>query len=556
MQAPFMACIKQVKLHFPPPTGPRVLHFVQRAESLDGVADDTTVGDGPCSPLLVLDELAVKVFGVDSCVRVNSKETLRKDIKSMLSSDGHCEVCRDADIRAILSSADVIGKTASKVYLLSVKATLSLLRKRGAGQGMLSPFLALDVGGMLNDTMSGGLERGPQAPATDAGAMALSRELHTTANRRQSMSARLQAKHARRAARAAAKKAAKRFARQQDRQRQAQSQVAAVAVLGGGDGSRLEHVGAQGGGASDGSEDDIPLDGLDMHSDGPSERMDGDDTVDDNEDEAYGGGAAGGRDRLIRSALDREAQRFAAQQQDPATVSRQHRWHTTAHEAADRSAGRHAACAKQAVTTRVPGPHNCVYCATCPTRCHPHHAMSVQAIISKPGNGRYTQEQLQRSYGLKPTDTPKRLARHIEVYMTMASDTGINLARTGVYNSPQAPCTLDRTRKDMAKFFGFLHHIKGWDAQLLDLQAYSNTDIVNEFLGFLSARGVRITELVQQATLARRVNTFLCNLLGGAKRNAASLAVTAPFIEAEVFMTRLQKELTSKRRRDKGAIVT
>jgi hypothetical protein len=110
---------------------------------------------------------------------------------------------------------------------------------------------------------------------------------------------------------------------------------------------------------------------------------------------------------------------------------------------------------------------------------------------------------------MKPEDwnaTKPLLRKSVKNFLDMASDTGVNMARSGVYDSPQSQATLERTKKDFNKFFGFLHNIKGWELKGMQLSDYSNTDMVGQFISYLHARGVRVTELINQVTLARRVN--------------------------------------------------
>jgi hypothetical protein len=76
---------------------------------------------------------------------------------------------------------------------------------------------------------------------------------------------------------------------------------------------------------------------------------------------------------------------------------------------------------------------------------------------------------------------------------------------------------------------------------------------VGEFLTFLKARGVRITELVLQTTLAKRVNTFFNNLIMGVKEDAGQAPGQTDFSRAVAHMQKLQHELSAHRRMDKGA---
>jgi hypothetical protein len=135
--------------------GKRVLHFIRR----DSDSEEQPALDGADGPLLCLDEVAVKVFGIDCIIKVGSKETLRNHLRGFSPAEGHYELCDDGGILAPLAASGVIGRTAYKVGLLSLKAMVSLLKRRGAGPALLAPFISLDVATMFDDCMGGGLDQ-------------------------------------------------------------------------------------------------------------------------------------------------------------------------------------------------------------------------------------------------------------------------------------------------------------------------------------------------------------------------------------------------------------
>ncbi len=169
----------------------------------------------------------------------------------------------------------------------------------------------------------------------------------------------------------------------------------------------------------------------------------------------------------------------------------------------------------------------------------------------------YTEQELTMDYGLKPDELGskkcKALRQDISSYIATATDPGLNLTRSGVYTSPQSSATMARTRKDFIKFFGFLFNLKHWGLHEMQLAAYSNTDLVTQFITYLSSRRVQVTELITQVTLAKRVNLYMSNVLGGVTVDGVPAA--SQFTHAASHLAKRQKELPAKRRREKGANV-
>jgi hypothetical protein len=174
-----------------------------------------------------------------------------------------------------------------------------------------------------------------------------------------------------------------------------------------------------------------------------------------------------------------------------------------------------------------------------------------QVTLDTPNRAGYTAEQLRAHYGLKAEEVSEGLKHQIDLFVKTATDTGINLTRHGMYTRPQAPSTMARTLKDIHKFFGFLKTHKAWKTKGMRLSAYSNVDLVTDFLRFLTARQVASNELVLQVALAVRVNIFMANLLS--TKGERGVAAAAQFSAAVKRLQAMRSQLSSKRRSEKGA---
>jgi hypothetical protein len=103
--------------------------------------------------------------------------------------------------------------------------------------------------------------------------------------------------------------------------------------------------------------------------------------------------------------------------------------------------------------------------------------------------------------------------------------------------------------KDIRRFLGYLHHVKGWQLKSLGLYNFADTSALFDYLEFLSARGVTTTELKKQATLATQVATFLANLMeANGERDEAK-----QFREAINTLEYVGKEMSSRLKREKGS---
>jgi hypothetical protein len=184
----------------------------------------------------------------------------------------------------------------------------------------------------------------------------------------------------------------------------------------------------------------------------------------------------------------------------------------------------------------------------------PHVGGGTNAAPPDPARGRYTPAQLKSRFGLKEADAPSKLLRYINIFISCATDKGIPALRAGVYDGWQSDSTMQRARKDMLKFLGYLCNICGWEVKTLTLSVYSNSQLFANYLGFLSKRQVRTGELIVQVQLAARINKFLSNLLAQ-KAGAPFDTHDNVHRRAANHMLSLVKELRSRQRREQGADV-
>jgi hypothetical protein len=170
--------------------------------------------------------------------------------------------------------------------------------------------------------------------------------------------------------------------------------------------------------------------------------------------------------------------------------------------------------------------------------------------------GRYTKAQLTKRFGLldKELGSLKRLSRHVDTLLKTAADPGVNPIKAGSFGGALAPSTLQRLKKDVLKYLGFLTNIKGWDWKRLSMSQFANMKQFAAYLDFLDARGVRVGELVKQVQVGIKVNTYMSNLIiQGSGYSTRTL--DNPHAQAVLQLRAIQGQLAHRQRRAKGADV-
>jgi hypothetical protein len=150
---------------------------------------------------------------------------------------------------------------------------------------------------------------------------------------------------------------------------------------------------------------------------------------------------------------------------------------------------------------------------------------------------------------LKRESMPASLKRELDVFAETAQDPGVNLLRANVFTTRVADSTMDRLMKDIRKYLGYVHYVKGRPLARLSLSSFSEVPILCDYLDYLEQRGVRPTELKVQATTASKVTQFLVNLV---ERNGPEAEDLRRSLRPLQY---LQQELAHKIRREKGATV-
>jgi hypothetical protein len=170
--------------------------------------------------------------------------------------------------------------------------------------------------------------------------------------------------------------------------------------------------------------------------------------------------------------------------------------------------------------------------------------------------GRYTSSQLTQRFGLTDRElkSMRGLSREVSTLMFTAADPGINLLRTESFGGPLAPSTLDRLRKDVLKYLGFLANIRDMGNKRLTLSLFGNKELFLAYLEFLDARGVRTAELLKQVQVAIKVNSFLSSALQK-DDNFSLQALNNPHEKVLRHFRTLQRELHRRERRHRGADV-
>lgn len=192
-------------VRFDLPGGARVLHFIKRVEP---AAKDTTVRQQPSnnrsesssgnssgsgsssddasdggdvslmaySPLVVFDEVHLKLFGTDSPVTC-CKETLRRAVRTACEDPAagcYMEVIKeDKTLLTLLRQHDVIGAQAYQCLVISYNTMLHVLSKsRGAPVAWMAPFNRLNVDNIFSAEVPAG-----RSPAKTPSANALFRSM-------------------------------------------------------------------------------------------------------------------------------------------------------------------------------------------------------------------------------------------------------------------------------------------------------------------------------------------------------------------------------------------
>lgn len=93
-------------------------------------------------------------------------------------------------------------------------------------------------------------------------------------------------------------------------------------------------------------------------------------------------------------------------------------------------------------------------------------------------------------FAMKEDDLCKEAKREVEVFVRTATDPLPNLLRSEVYVGAQSAATMDKTKKDILKYLGFVVNVKRWPAEAACLSVYGNVDMFFDYLSFLLVRGV------------------------------------------------------------------
>lgn len=443
-----MVRIKPVELFFPAPFGHKVLHFVKASSQRSTKPDPPNV-EVSDEPLASLDEVADVLFSSPSPMAV-AKESLRLYLRAMSRAEGYSELCADADVRAVLYSADCIARHAPAFRLISVQAIIYLIKRRGGHHALMAPLRQLNTPGLFSGSRDGGLFRDIIMPEAPAAMQARDRTNNDSpARRTRNVNARGQTQCAQDAAPNPA--------------------------------SQTHHAA--------GSDDDMVA--ADNDSDSDSDYSASDAQRDAYDSEEYYDNAESDEPRATRRALRNRAFQMKRSARAP-----------------DNS------CSN--TVTRIKG-----------------------------------------NIAVRDCDLDDALRDDIQGFLLTALDVAVdNQLRDVVFSGPLSQGTVNRYRKDIMRFYGWLFNIMHWSSGNLSLELFANTKLFGQYLQYLNdVRNVRAEELEKQTAVAVRVCRYLSELLASDTPGNRQVFVTNSYTSAIHYYEAAAKQLRRRARHQMGAAV-
>jgi hypothetical protein len=152
---------------------------------------------------------------------------------------------------------------------------------------------------------------------------------------------------------------------------------------------------------------------------------------------------------------------------------------------------------------------------------------------------------------LKDEELSQSTKTELQVLYSVLQDPYINLLRHRVAKGRLADATVNRLKKDIMRYFGFLHHVLGWRLRDISLSAYTEVKSIQQFLAHLEGRGVRATELLKHLSTATKVSYFLSNLV---EHNTGSpVSQDTPYMKAVSAYAALQDQVGAIKNSDRGS---
>lgn len=168
-----------------------------------------------------------------------------------------------------------------------------------------------------------------------------------------------------------------------------------------------------------------------------------------------------------------------------------------------------------------------------------------------------TANRLKGNFAVRDCDLDDALRDDIQGFLLTAQDIAIdNQLRDMVFNGPLSQGTVDRYRKDIMRFYGWLFNIMHWSSRDLSLELYANTKLFGQYLQYLNdVRSVRAEELEKQTAVAIRVCRYLSELLTSDNQGNRQLFVTNSYTSAIQYYEAAAKQLRRRARHQQGASV-